>query len=147
MKASDPNPHRAIGIGSFPRAVPLLTSIAFWLSERPCGRCLKRNIGHLCHDEPREPKKPKQEVLQGDCHEEAKIPMLNPSHKPSINDISAPVDPAQAPLAPPPMPPPRKVGPAILAPSPVSMAPRQALSSSSQGCKYSHPSYNLGSCF
>ena len=23
-------------------------------SERPCARCIKRNIGHLCHDEPRE---------------------------------------------------------------------------------------------
>jgi hypothetical protein len=29
--------------------------------ERPCTRCIKRNIGHLCHDEPRESdtKKPK----------------------------------------------------------------------------------------
>ncbi|CAJ2511273.1 Uu.00g068980.m01.CDS01 [Anthostomella pinea] len=29
--------------------------------ERPCTRCVKRNIGHLCHDEPRDPdaKKPK----------------------------------------------------------------------------------------
>ncbi|KAK8200190.1 hypothetical protein HDK77DRAFT_223048 [Phyllosticta capitalensis] len=25
--------------------------------ERPCTRCIKRNIGHLCHDEPREPAK------------------------------------------------------------------------------------------
>ena len=25
--------------------------------ERPCTRCVKRNIGHLCHDEPREPMK------------------------------------------------------------------------------------------
>ncbi|GKT56459.1 transcriptional regulator [Colletotrichum tofieldiae] len=24
-------------------------------SERPCTRCIKRNIGHLCHDEPRDP--------------------------------------------------------------------------------------------
>lgn len=23
--------------------------------NRPCSRCIKRNIGHLCHDEPREP--------------------------------------------------------------------------------------------
>lgn len=22
--------------------------------ERPCTRCIKRNIGHLCHDQPRE---------------------------------------------------------------------------------------------
>ncbi|OAA41312.1 hypothetical protein NOR_05390 [Metarhizium rileyi] len=30
-------------------------------SERPCTRCIKRNIGHLCHDEPRDAdaKKPK----------------------------------------------------------------------------------------
>lgn len=27
------------------------------LKERPCTRCIKRNIGHLCHDEPREPTK------------------------------------------------------------------------------------------
>ncbi|PYH44223.1 gluconeogenesis transcription factor RDS2 [Aspergillus saccharolyticus JOP 1030-1] len=26
-------------------------------SERPCTRCIKRNIGHLCHDEPRESSK------------------------------------------------------------------------------------------
>ncbi|KAH8705702.1 putative Zn cluster transcription factor Rds2 [Talaromyces proteolyticus] len=26
-------------------------------SDRPCSRCIKRNIGHLCHDEPREPTK------------------------------------------------------------------------------------------
>jgi len=25
--------------------------------ERPCTRCIKRNIGHLCHDEPRETSK------------------------------------------------------------------------------------------
>ncbi|KIW01268.1 hypothetical protein, variant [Verruconis gallopava] len=25
--------------------------------DRPCTRCIKRNIGHLCHDEPREPSK------------------------------------------------------------------------------------------
>lgn len=30
--------------------------------ERPCTRCIKRNIGHLCHDEPREPvRRPKSE--------------------------------------------------------------------------------------
>jgi hypothetical protein len=27
------------------------------IKERPCTRCIKRNIGHLCHDEPREPSK------------------------------------------------------------------------------------------
>jgi len=34
--------------------------------ERPCTRCIKRNIGHLCHDEPREPaKKSKSEQTVG----------------------------------------------------------------------------------
>ncbi|KAK5112415.1 hypothetical protein LTR85_011524 [Meristemomyces frigidus] len=31
--------------------------------ERPCARCVKRDIGHLCHDEPREPpKRSKSEI-------------------------------------------------------------------------------------
>ncbi|CAK3791998.1 Regulator of drug sensitivity 2 [Lecanosticta acicola] len=31
--------------------------------ERPCARCIKRDIGHLCHDEPRDPpKRNKSEV-------------------------------------------------------------------------------------
>src|SRR5688572_14684956 len=29
--------------------------------ERPCTRCVKRHIGHLCHDEHRDPKKAKTE--------------------------------------------------------------------------------------
>lgn len=29
----------------------------FDAKERPCTRCIKRNIGHLCHDEPRESSK------------------------------------------------------------------------------------------
>ncbi|KAK8134284.1 hypothetical protein PG984_006296 [Apiospora sp. TS-2023a] len=35
--------------------------------ERPCTRCIKRNIGHLCHDEPRDPdsKKSKTAPTQG----------------------------------------------------------------------------------
>ncbi|EME38780.1 hypothetical protein DOTSEDRAFT_66782 [Dothistroma septosporum NZE10] len=35
--------------------------------ERPCARCKKRDIGHLCHDEPREPpKRTKSEVSTAD---------------------------------------------------------------------------------
>lgn len=30
---------------------------SLFVKERPCTRCIKRNIGHLCHDEPREPTK------------------------------------------------------------------------------------------
>lgn len=36
--------------------------------DRPCARCVKRNIGHLCHDEPREPAK-NAKVLPGDVVE------------------------------------------------------------------------------
>ena len=35
----------------------LLTFIFPRMKERPCTRCIKRNIGHLCHDEQREPSK------------------------------------------------------------------------------------------
>ncbi|KAI0395928.1 meiosis protein SPO22/ZIP4 like-domain-containing protein [Xylariaceae sp. FL0594] len=31
--------------------------------ERPCTRCIKRNIGHLCHDEPRDPDAKKTKEL------------------------------------------------------------------------------------
>ncbi|KAJ5081879.1 hypothetical protein NUU61_010143 [Penicillium alfredii] len=33
---------------------------------RPCSRCIKRNIGHLCHDEPREPPKRTQQDSAAD---------------------------------------------------------------------------------
>ncbi|KAF4977570.1 hypothetical protein FZEAL_5941 [Fusarium zealandicum] len=33
-------------------------------SERPCTRCIKRNIGHLCHDEPREGESKKAKSVQ-----------------------------------------------------------------------------------
>ncbi|KAH6618794.1 hypothetical protein C7974DRAFT_436158 [Boeremia exigua] len=40
--------------------------------ERPCTRCIKRNIGHLCHDEPREGvKKAKSEPENGNAQVEA----------------------------------------------------------------------------
>ncbi|KAJ5505096.1 hypothetical protein N7463_007970 [Penicillium fimorum] len=31
-----------------------LADLSESMKERPCTRCIKRNIGHLCHDEPRE---------------------------------------------------------------------------------------------
>ncbi|KAH7250591.1 meiosis protein SPO22/ZIP4 like-domain-containing protein [Fusarium solani] len=33
-------------------------------SERPCTRCIKRNIGHLCHDEPRDADSKKAKSVQ-----------------------------------------------------------------------------------
>lgn len=40
--------------------------------ERPCTRCIKRNIGHLCHDEPREhdSKKPRGSAAAGSTMDE-----------------------------------------------------------------------------
>ncbi|CAK7272475.1 Transcription factor [Sporothrix epigloea] len=35
-------------------------------SERPCTRCIKRNIGHLCHDEPRDSESRKSKSVVGD---------------------------------------------------------------------------------
>ncbi|EFQ99330.1 Rds2p [Nannizzia gypsea CBS 118893] len=34
-------------------------------SGRPCSRCIKRNIGHLCHDKPREPTKRVKNETEG----------------------------------------------------------------------------------
>ncbi|KAF7547940.1 hypothetical protein G7Z17_g7379 [Cylindrodendrum hubeiense] len=34
------------------------------LPERPCTRCIKRNIGHLCHDEPRDADSKKAKSIQ-----------------------------------------------------------------------------------
>ena len=43
----------------------------FCLKERPCQRCVKRSIGHLCHDEPRESTRGhKAEKENGNGHHE-----------------------------------------------------------------------------
>ncbi|KAI0008433.1 meiosis protein SPO22/ZIP4 like-domain-containing protein [Xylariaceae sp. FL0662B] len=43
-------------------------------SERPCTRCIKRNIGHLCHDEPRDPDSKKPKGSHGAAgHDESEI--------------------------------------------------------------------------
>ncbi|KAF1940661.1 hypothetical protein EJ02DRAFT_455841 [Clathrospora elynae] len=55
--------------------------------ERPCTRCVKRNIGHLCHDEPRESvKKSKSEPENGDGQ-----------RQPPQNDITTPDSATAAP--------------------------------------------------
>lgn len=42
--------------------------------ERPCTRCIKRNIGHLCHDEPRDPDSKKPKGSHGAAgHDESEI--------------------------------------------------------------------------
>ncbi|KAI5791682.1 hypothetical protein DFH27DRAFT_485733 [Peziza echinospora] len=115
--------------------------------ERPCGRCLKRNIGHLCHDEPREIKKPKQNDVQTNDHEhdEATVSIPSTAPAPSIHSIASIIEPqapqapapqvkqtTQAPLAPPPMPPPRASAPTIIAPLPVSATSRPNMESNGQ---------------
>ena len=39
---------------------------ALTTQERPCTRCIKRNIGHLCHDEPRDSESRKSKSVVGD---------------------------------------------------------------------------------
>ena len=41
---------RPLRLASSPRQGHQLIAI----KDRPCARCIKRSIGHLCHDEPRE---------------------------------------------------------------------------------------------
>lgn len=124
--------------------------------ERPCGRCLKRNIGHLCHDEPREVKKPKQNGVQTNDHEHDELAVSIPSAAPtpSIHSIASIIEPqapqasapqvkqtTQAPLAPPPIPLPRTSAPTIIAPLPVSATSRPTMDSNGQACKYTLNSY------
>lgn len=46
--------------------------------ERPCARCIKRDIGHLCHDEPREP--PKRTKSETELASADTNPQENPAH-------------------------------------------------------------------
>ncbi|KAF4551923.1 Fungal Zn(2)-Cys(6) binuclear cluster domain-containing protein 5 [Elsinoe fawcettii] len=46
--------------------------------QRPCARCIKRDIGHLCHDEPREPgKRQKSEPELAPAEEKKPDPPFN----------------------------------------------------------------------
>ncbi|KAL7275568.1 Transcription factor [Rhizina undulata] len=114
--------------------------------DRPCTRCVKRNIGHLCHDEPREPKKYKTETPaaeengQEDSNRSPpKAPLTPPvngmsnSHEQQETRQSVTNTSSNLTLAPPPIPPPRSTaGPSVVAPSPVSAAPRSNLNANSQ---------------
>ncbi|KAI5864321.1 meiosis protein SPO22/ZIP4 like-domain-containing protein [Durotheca rogersii] len=63
-------------------------------SERPCTRCIKRNIGHLCHDEPRDPDFKKSKSSRGSAgHDESEI-------QPELLQHS--IDQSAAGMAPPP---------------------------------------------
>ncbi|KAJ4297875.1 Transcription factor [Kalmusia sp. IMI 367209] len=104
--------------------------------ERPCTRCIKRNIGHLCHDEPREGVKKSKtdpESANGDKdsskHEAAGTPTEG-----AVNPITQQTNAPDAGLnlAPPPLPPDRGASTAPLAqPTPVSAAQLSTLTSQS----------------
>ncbi|KAI5852676.1 hypothetical protein DFP73DRAFT_11394 [Morchella snyderi] len=111
--------------------------------DRPCMRCVKRNIGHLCHDEPREPKKPKTEAAntldndQEDSHTSPPRVLLAPPVDGMPNSLDkqkeARIGSSNVSLPPPPIPPSRSnAGASIVAPSPVSVTPRSNLNGNSQ---------------
>ena len=64
----------------------------FYMQERPCTRCVKRNIGHLCHDEPREPMK-RAKLEHGHMHGEDES-LLKPE-EPLYNKIESRFDQQQ----------------------------------------------------
>ncbi|KAI9681494.1 MAG: hypothetical protein M1817_002778 [Caeruleum heppii] len=58
-------------------------------AQRPCTRCLKRDIGHLCHDEPREHSKtPKAEQDSVPSDDGRASPKRNESSKPEAGRTS-----------------------------------------------------------
>ncbi|KAF2199169.1 hypothetical protein GQ43DRAFT_442712 [Delitschia confertaspora ATCC 74209] len=104
--------------------------------ERPCTRCIKRNIGHLCHDEPRESvKKGKTDPENPHGENDTSKHEVAPSDT-SINTlvdqrVNAPD--AGLNLAPPPMPHSRGASTASIAqPTPVSAPQVPALASNNQ---------------
>ncbi|KAF2114686.1 hypothetical protein BDV96DRAFT_103915 [Lophiotrema nucula] len=103
--------------------------------ERPCTRCIKRNIGHLCHDEPRESVKKSKTDPEGANGDSSSQTHEATSSEPPVTtmdqDASAPD--AGLNLAPPPLPQSRSANAALIAqPTPVSAPQLPALSSNNQ---------------
>ncbi|KAF9633177.1 hypothetical protein BFW01_g4071 [Lasiodiplodia theobromae] len=105
--------------------------------ERPCTRCIKRNIGHLCHDEPREPaKRQKTDPPSGQAQDEEQAKKLDPTDAPlgPLDQRHGSQDAALGALAPPPLPhalPNATPGP-IAQPAPVSAPHASNLAGNSQ---------------
>ncbi|KAF2745899.1 hypothetical protein M011DRAFT_125559 [Sporormia fimetaria CBS 119925] len=113
--------------------------------DRPCARCIKRNIGHLCHDEPRESVKRTKTVSDsGDTDVNRPEPMASePGHNPIDRRPSAPN--ASLNLAPPPRPPNRGASATPIAqPTPVSAPQLPSLTSNSQ-TPVSYPDWSSSS--
>jgi hypothetical protein len=122
---------------------------AIWLTlhvsqERPCARCIKRNIGHLCHDERRETdpatKKAKAQHSNSVEDEEATQELSRPSTQNGMNNpFEQRHDQAQVGLGAPAI---AQGGPLqIVQPSPVSGIQANTLSSSVNHCMYQKPQY------
>lgn len=102
--------------------------------ERPCTRCVKRNIGHLCHDEPREGvKKSKSEPENPDGQTEAPKNGV-PAPDATANVASQPASTADAGLnlGPPLLPPNRVDSTTSVGPSDVSASQLPAMTSGTQ---------------
>lgn len=113
---------------------------------RPCTRCVKRNIGHLCHDEPREPKKHKAEPsAPNTAHQEKGQDDQNNSSSPKTS-LSPPVNGMTNPTEHQDVKPPISAGPSVslpppplpvsrtVAPSAVSATSRPNMNANSQAC-------------
>jgi hypothetical protein len=105
--------------------------------ERPCTRCVKRNIGHLCHDEPREGvKKSKSEPEHTPGDSETPKNGTHPSDAaldPVPQEPNAPD--AGLNLAPPPLPDRGPSTTSVTEPDPVSAPQLPSLSSGNQSCE------------
>ncbi|KAK7535696.1 Zn cluster transcription factor Rds2 [Phyllosticta paracitricarpa] len=105
--------------------------------ERPCTRCIKRNIGHLCHDEPREPaKRQKTEPPGGTPGDAEASKKLDPATTPDATlrplDQRNNSQDAGLTLQPPPMPQGISNSASIAQPAPVSAPQASNLAGNSQ---------------
>ncbi|KAF2639245.1 hypothetical protein P280DRAFT_56814 [Massarina eburnea CBS 473.64] len=102
--------------------------------ERPCTRCIKRNIGHLCHDEPREnvkKAKTEPETVNGDKDGSQHEATSSEAAASTLSQQPAATD-AGLTLAPPHLPPNRAANAtAIGQPAPVSAPQMPSLTSQS----------------
>lgn len=112
------------------------------LQERPCTRCIKRNIGHLCHDEPRDGvKKSKSEPENANGDDDGSKHEATPPEVP-VNAINQPTTAPDAGLnlAPPPLPPNRGANAASIAqPTPVSAPQLPSLTAHNSSRKLHKP--------
>ncbi|TKA61056.1 hypothetical protein B0A49_09269 [Cryomyces minteri] len=107
--------------------------------ERPCTRCLKRSIGHLCRDEPREPTKRGKSDAENMLSDEETSPQqeqTSPDESYTTFDHALDQQDADLTLAPPTLSQDTIVNTApIVQPTPVSAARIQPLDSNGQSCK------------